>query len=100
MQIDEGQLMDFLIDSGLMTRSQLAALTPVEGQTLYQLLGAQNVVAEDELRRAAAHATGTTFVVLTKEDISPTALLHIPEPISRSHNMLAYRLEGGVLEVA
>ncbi len=101
MQVDEGLLQDFLIDSGLMTRGQLAEAVSMRGeQALYELLSAQNIVAEDELRRAAAHATGTSFIILTKEDISPTALLLIPEPISRSHNMLSYRLENNVLEVA
>lgn len=106
MQVNEGQLRDFLIDAGLVTRGQLADL--IEGESLqeapskplYQLLAEHNIVAEDELRRALAHATGTTFIVLTKEDISPTALFHIPEPLSRAHTMLAYRFEGGVLEVA
>ncbi len=106
MQVDEGQLRDFLIDSGLITRSQLSRIVEEahleEGHkaSLYNLLAAQNIIAEDELRRAAAHATGTTFIVLTKEDISPTALLLIPEPIARMHNLLAYRLEGRQVEVA
>ncbi len=100
MQVDEGQLRDFLIDSGLVTRGQLADFVRTDEKSLYDLLSEHNVVAEDELRRAAAHATGTTFVVLTKEDISPTAILLIPEPISRSHNMLAYQLDGDILEVA
>jgi type IV pilus assembly protein PilB len=99
-------LRDFLIDAGLLTRGQLAQLLEeeqlieAEQRPLYQLLVERNVVAEDELRRAAAHATGTQFVVIAKEDISPTALLLIPEPISRLRNILAYRLDGGILEVA
>lgn len=97
MQVDEGQLRDFLIDSGLITRGQLASLTAEDG-SLYEMLREHNIVAEDELRRAAAHATGTTFVVLTKEDISPTALSLIPEPISRAHNIIAYNIiDGGDL---
>jgi type II secretory ATPase GspE/PulE/Tfp pilus assembly ATPase PilB-like protein len=101
MQVDEGQLRDFLVDSGLMTRGQLADIAGSEDDSLYSILARRNIIEEDALRRAAAHATGTAFVVLAKkEDISPTALLYIPEPISRTHNMLAYRLEGGVLEVA
>jgi hypothetical protein len=50
MQVDEGPLVDFLIDSGLLTRSQLAALAPAEDKTLYQILGEQNIIAEDELQ--------------------------------------------------
>jgi type IV pilus assembly protein PilB len=100
MQLDEGLLVNFLLDSGLVTKSQLSTFAPGPDKTLYQLLSEHNVIAEDELRRAAAHASGTTFVVLTKDDISPAALFHIPEPISRSHNMLAYAADGNVLEVA
>lgn len=98
--MDEGLLVNFLLDSGLITRTQLSGFAPSADKTLYQLLSEHHVIAEDELRRALAHATGATFVVLTKEDISPTALFHIPEPLSRSHNMLAYATDGNVLEVA
>jgi type IV pilus assembly protein PilB len=99
MQIDEGLLGDFLIDSGLMTRSQLYAARQAGGP-LYETLARQSIVPEDELRRAAAHAAGVQFVVLAREDISPTAILHIPEPLCREHNVLAYRLDNGVLEIA
>ncbi len=102
MQIDEGRLRDFLIDSGLMTRGQLAdiGVSGEEGDSLYTLLSRRSIIAEDELRRAAAHATGTQFVVLTREDISPEAIMLIPEPISRLHNLVAYSVNGSELEVA
>jgi hypothetical protein len=101
MQVGEEQLKRFLIDSGLMTRGQLAeVMDDGEDMPLYDRLSQRNIIAEDELRRAAAAASGIPFVVLTKDDISPTALLHIPEPVSRAHNLLAYRLIGAELEVA
>jgi type IV pilus assembly protein PilB len=101
MQIDEGQLGVFLVDSGLLTRSQFEdARRAAGGSPLYSFLSQRNLIPEDELRRAAAHASGTSFVVLTRDDISPLAVVLIPEPVARLHNMIAYKLEDGALEVA
>ena len=62
-------------------------------------LGAQ-FLSEDEVARAQAQALGVPFVLLTREDISPEALLLIPEPLSRSHGAVAYAQSGGAIEVA
>ncbi|HYF13346.1 MAG TPA: ATPase, T2SS/T4P/T4SS family [Candidatus Paceibacterota bacterium] len=101
MRIDENELSDFLIAGGLMTRGQLSQLREEAGETpLYDLLARKNVIAEDELCRAAAHASGTKFVILSRDDIDPVALVLIPEPLARSQGIIAYRLERNVLEVA
>ena len=108
MYVEDGALRDFLISSGLMTRSQLAdalvgdggALRQAQGKGLYDTLVGRGIISQDELRRAAAHVAGVTFVLLKPHDISPQVLELIPEPISRLHNVVAYRLEGNVVEVA
>jgi type IV pilus assembly protein PilB len=56
---------------------------------------------EDEKRHALAHELGVPFVSLSREDIFSDALIIIPEPLSREHNLLAYRLgEENAVEVA
>jgi type IV pilus assembly protein PilB len=58
------------------------------------------MLGEDEMRRASAQALGIPFVILSREDIMPEILSLIPEPISRVHNMVAYRAQDGAVEVA
>ena len=62
-------------------------------------LGAQ-FLSEDEVARAQAQKLGVPFVVLTRENIEPEALVLIPEPLSRTHSAVAYASTGGVVEVA
>ncbi|HVV38826.1 MAG TPA: ATPase, T2SS/T4P/T4SS family [Candidatus Paceibacterota bacterium] len=103
MQVDEGQLRDFLIDSGLMTRSQVADATrhsQEESLPLYTTLSQGGYLAADELRRALAHASGVAFVQLKHDDISANALVLIPEPVARTYNMVAFKQDGNIVEVA
>jgi len=59
------------------------------------------LLGEDEVRRARAHALGVPFVVLERHDISSEALFLIPEPLARMHSVVAYaRGEDGSVEVA
>ena len=57
-------------------------------------------MSDDEGRHALAHELGLPFVHLDRDSISLEALVVIPEPLSREHNMVAYRLADGSLEVA
>jgi len=60
----------------------------------------EEYAGEDEVRRASASALGVPFVILGRDDISLEALVAIPEPLARTHNIVAYRLSDGELEVA
>ncbi len=55
---------------------------------------------DDERRHALAHELGLPFVQLGRDDLSVDALSLIPEPLSREHNLVAYRLGDGSLEIA
>ncbi len=57
-------------------------------------------LSEDEMRRESALALGIPFVILTREDIHPDVLELIPEPLSRSRNVVAYRRGEEEVEVA
>ncbi|MDO8518484.1 MAG: ATPase, T2SS/T4P/T4SS family [bacterium] len=126
--VDDVQLGDFLLTAGLVSRRQLEDVfglvrqsSPQDtqvvrlresqarrGKTLSDVLVEQGIVGADDVRRASAHMLGIPFVVLGRDDISLEALVLIPEPLSRTHNIVAYRADdpdasvgaGGVLEVA
>lgn len=49
-------------------------------------------LSDDERRHTLAHQLGVPFVRLSRHDISVDALSIIPEPLSREHNVVAYRV--------
>ena len=58
-------------------------------------------LSDDERRHALSHELGVPFVKLERGDVSIEALVIIPEPLSREHNVVAYRFDGSHgLEVA
>lgn len=57
-------------------------------------------LSDDEMRRAKAKAAGVPFILLERDDIVPEALMLIPEPLSRTHSVVAYRANDGAVEVA
>ncbi|MBC7836389.1 Flp pilus assembly complex ATPase component TadA [Acetobacteraceae bacterium] len=99
MQVDEAGLRDFLIDSGTLSRRQLSDIGETNAP-LYDTLLSRGIISQDELRRAVAGVSGVPFVVLGHDDIATEALLYIPEPIARTHNLAGFRVQGGDLEVA
>ena len=64
-------------------------------------------MSDDERRHALAHELGLPFVQLDRDTISLDALVLVPEPLAREHNIVAYKLAdpstslgAGGLEVA
>jgi type IV pilus assembly protein PilB len=72
----------------------------MEGNTEEQGWLASEFLSEDEMRRSRAHALGIPFVLLGKADVSPEALMLIPEPLSRAHSVVVYHFAGDAVEVA
>lgn len=103
MHVSEGELKEFIIDSGLVAKKDIdaAALEAKErGQSLGDLLIARGSLTEDALRRIQAYVLGIPFVNLKDHHIPADILALIPEPIARTHNIIAFKKEGGNLEVA
>lgn len=102
MGVEDGQLREFLLSSGLLSRRSLEeALAAYDGvQPFGSSLVSHGYITDDDLRRAIAGVLGLPFVTLTKEDIDPGALLAIPEPLARAHNILGFRRTGEGLDVA
>ncbi len=110
MNVEEGQLEEFLLDSGLVNHAQIAAakkrstgsadpLLKGDG-SLGGALVSMGTIGEDDLRRIQAAVLGIPFVNLEREHIDPATLGLIPEPIARAHNIVAFKKEGNTLEVA
>ncbi len=103
MHIEENQLRDFILDSGLVSRADMetAQKKAVEkGQSLGKILVSQGKIGENDLRRIHAYVLGIPFVDLTKSTLLFDTLALIPEPISRNHNIVAFNKNTDILEVA
>lgn len=98
MSQDDVVLRNFLLQSGLVSRSQLSALP--DDASLAKMLVERGMLGEDEVRRATSHALGVPFIELSHHDISVDAMLLIPEPLARAANAVAYKLGDGSIEVA
>jgi type IV pilus assembly protein PilB len=103
MRVDPSQLKAFLIDSGLVTESQLRKAekeAKKTNQKLGDFLVKQGVVKEEDLSRLQAYILGIPFVNLEEETVPKEVLTIIPEPIARKYNIVAFRKTGRNLEVA
>jgi type IV pilus assembly protein PilB len=103
MRIEPQQLKAFLADADLVSEErfeQIAKKAKKEGKKIDDLLVAENLVSQEELTKLKAYILGIPFVDLEEEKINPEILRIIPEPIARTHNIIAFRKRGQNLEVA
>jgi len=103
MRVEPKQLKAFLLDANLVTEEQFdAAQKKAEktNQKVGDVLVSEGLISQEELIKLEAYILGIPFVNLEKEVVSPEALKIIPEPIARSHNIVAFRKQGNDLEVA
>jgi len=103
MRVKQEQLKILIIDTGLITEAQFeGALKKAKKtkQKVEDVLVAEGLISREELIKLQAYILGIPFINLEKEMIAPEVLKIIPEPIARSHNIIAFRKEGQNLEVA
>jgi type IV pilus assembly protein PilB len=103
MHVSEGELKEFILDSGLVSKKEIdAAAEDAQGRgmPLGDTLVSRGSLSEDALRRIQAYTLGIPFVNLKEHKIPAEVLALIPEPIARTHNIVAYKKEGDSLEVA
>ncbi len=103
MHIEETQLKDFIIDSGLVSRAEVTAAAKEgeeSGEGLGKILVSKGKLTEDDLRRMQAYILGIPFVDLKGEKLDFEVLSMIPEPIARNHNIVAFKKTDTALEVA
>jgi type IV pilus assembly protein PilB len=102
MKVENQQLQAFLLDSGLVEKKTLKEASKAAekaGKRLVDVLVAKGLISEEEVIKMEAYILGIPFVNLEKEKIAPEVLKIIPEPIARSHNIVAFRKSGQSLEV-
>lgn len=103
MQVNEEQLKKVILDSGLISRSDIDAIlnkAREKNQKLGNVLLSEGKISETDLRRMEAFVLGIPFVDLAKKKIDPSILSLIPETIARNHNIIAYGKSESGLEVA
>ena len=105
MIVQENQLKQFLLDSGIITEAdyELAveeALKSHNKLTPGHALINNGKISENDFRRAEAYVLGIPFVSLKDNKIDPNILALIPEPVARKNNAVAFRKTGDALEVA
>jgi len=105
MILENKQLKDFLIDTGLITKTEYDDIEKQvqEGKqkdSIEKVLVSMGKISEDDLRRAEAYVYGIPFVDLKNQKIDFSVLSLIPEPLARKNNIIAFRKNIDSLEVA
>lgn len=103
MIINEEQLKKFILDSGLVSKTDLSAAekaAETKKQKLGNVLLSEGKISESDLKKMEAFVLGIPFIDLTKEKIDFSVLSLIPEPIARNDNIVAYKKTANTLEVA
>jgi len=103
MRVESQQLKAFLLDANLVSEKQFEeALKKAKKtkQKVGDILVSDGLVNQEELIKLEAYILGIPFINLEKEIVPPEVLKIIPEPVARSHNIVAFRKKGNDLEVA
>lgn len=103
MHIDEKQFKGVIVETGLISRSDIDTLAieaKRKGVPLPTYLVTTGKLTALDVRRLEGQILGISFVDLTSEKIPFSILSKIPEPIVRMHSLVAFKEEEGVLSVA
>ena len=103
MFIEDSQLNKFILDSNLVSRADLDLAqkeADKKGVRIGEILVSTGKITEDNLRRMQAYVLGIPFVDLKTRKIPFETLSLIPEPVARTHNIVAFKQADDSLEVA
>ncbi|MCK4473726.1 Flp pilus assembly complex ATPase component TadA [Candidatus Parcubacteria bacterium] len=103
MKVEPQQLKAFLLDSGSISKKQFeSALEKAKktNQQVSDVLVSDGLISQEKLIQLEAYILGIPFIDLEKEKVPLKILKIIPEPIARSHNIVAFRKKGNNIEVA
>lgn len=103
MKIESQQLKAFLLDANLVTKEQFDQAQETAQKTkqkIGDILVQQGLISQEQLVKLEAYILGIPFINLEELKIEPEVLKIIPEPIARTHNIVAFRKRGRDLEVA
>ncbi len=103
MEIDIIQFKKVVLDSGLVSASDLAEaekISILKKQSIGDVLVSMGKLKDSDRRRLEAFALGIPFVSLNDKKIDFAVLSLIPEPIARTNNIVAFNKTPEGLEVA
>ena len=103
MIIDPNQLKKLVVDSGLVTSSDLDEIEKKsikDNKPLGEALVNSGKISPDDYRRMQAYILGIPFIDISGQKLEFDILSLIPEPIARKHNIIAFRKRDDSLEVA
>jgi type IV pilus assembly protein PilB len=103
MHVSDVELKEFIIDSGLVAKKDIDTAekeAKERGKLLSEMLVSRGSLTEDSLRRIQAYVLGIPFVNLKEHRVPNEVLSLIPEPIARTHNIIAFKKTDNSLEVA
>ena len=103
MKIEQQQLKAFLLDSELVSAADIEKAEKEarsSGKKIDDVLLAAKKVSDADIARVKAYILGIPFVNLEGEKIDPKILAIIPEPIAKKNNIVAFKKNGNLLEVA
>src|SRR3990167_4013945 len=94
MYIEEKQLKEFILDSGLVSRKDFESAEKdavTQKRSIGDILVKSGKIGEEDMRRMQAYVLGIPFVNLKDQKIDFEVLSMIPEPIARNHNIVAFK---------
>ncbi|MDD5433559.1 MAG: GspE/PulE family protein [Candidatus Pacebacteria bacterium] len=103
MKVEPQQLKAFIVSSGLINEQQFDNClkeAAEKNRGIEEVLVEDKIITQEDLIRLKAYILGIPFVNLEKDKIPVEILRIIPEPIARTHNIIAFRKQGKHLEVA
>lgn len=103
MFVEDTQLYKFILDSGLVSKTDLDEAkkeSEKKKKHLGDILVGSGKINPDNLRRMQAYVLGIPFVDLKDKKLPFETLSLIPEPIARAHNIVAFKKTDVALEVA
>lgn len=103
MHVEDSQIKDFIIDAGLISKSEVEEAEKEAKQKkkpLSEVLISKGKFSDDDLRRVQAYILGIPFINLKNQTLNHEILTLIPEPVARKHNIVAFEKKNGALEVA
>lgn len=103
MFINEKQLSEFILDSGLVSKPDFESAEKEakdKDVSVGTALVTKGKISDEDLRRMQAYILGIPFVDLKDEKLDFGIVSLIPEPIARNHNIVAFRKNNDGLQVA
>ena len=103
MKIEPERLKAFLLDGELASKvdfDEAEKISQKTGKPVGQVLVESGKITEADLTKLQAYILGIPFVNLEHDKLPDDVLAIIPEPIARTHNIIAYKKDNDSLDVA